>query len=512
MKLFKHPLTYIFLFSLFMHWQNIGISNMEGPDNPRDYERAVQTSNGEYFPISGIEINYLKKTVRTPGGFVYLLMSIPHLFTDHPYAAVIFLGLLSSLTILVVFFMTREMNLLFMGGVLPCLFMTVNLNVNIFSREVFAPNYVLLFGALFFWVLYRAVQKPQSASQIFLLPLFALTSQIDLAHLALGLAMLCCFIFFRIKPSLQYQLLGLLICFLLYTPYILYLFQHNFQDIRDILMNIRSDLFFDHPQNALKAFLWTFLFAVPIPFEEYMFLLGKNFYETDIFRFMLLGLSVGFGLIAFVYPIMKFLKNDKKTLFKKPTALSFILICVASVITVNLLRMADCHARYLYTIIPLIAILKTMGVEYLHHEYKTGIKKMILYGLAVIFFITSISEFSKYLCFVKDNAFGTTKDYLNAISYMQSESNNNYQVVSEMDPSDLNALYMLAKYHYKALPKHPKGIEHFAFNYIELPLSDHNTVKFYFHREDPYYPLPENISKQTSSFKRFGTIQIFRLK
>lgn len=523
-KVFGYPLIYIFVFSLFLHWYHIDIASIDGPDEPRDYERAVRVSNGEFFPVHGIEINYIKKKVGTPGGFVYLLMSIPHLFSDYPYASIIFLGLLASLTVIVVYFMAKEMGLSTGGASLASIFMAVNLNVNILSRHVFAPNYVLLFGALFFWVLYRTVRNPHGTTQIFLLPVFAMAIQINLSHVSLALAILACFVFFRKRPLIQYQLIGALICGLLYLPYIIHLVQTDFQDIKDIIFNIESDFFMRTPRDAFKAILWPFIFSLPIPeWGVYMFPYVRNFYRPDIIRVIMLSLSFIFGIVVLLCPVIAFLKNGRKGFSWKNPTLPFLLISGASVIIVHLIRLSYCQAKYLYTIIPLVAILQAMGLDDLYHKSKAGIKRAAVCGLAAVFFITSVSEFFQHLSFFKNSMYGTLRNQLDAISYMQTESGNNYAIVSEMDSTRLNGIYMLAKYHYKILPRHPNGVVYFGYNDIKLPLPDDHTIKFYYHNDFPPNELaaeygdslpnklPVEIVKQAVSVKQFGALRIFRL-
>ncbi len=515
MKILKSPLLYIFAFSLFLHWTSIGTSTMTGPDDPRDYERAVQVSNGEYFPIYGFEINYLTtKDSFVPGGFLYLLMALPHTISDHPYASIYFLGFLASLSAILVYYIARNMRLSTTTTYIAFLLFIANLNVNILSRNLFGANYILFFGTLFLWTLYRSIFTKNSKSEIFLLPLICLAVQIDLANISFLFALLCSFMFFRKRPNLQYQAIGIFIVLLLYMPYILNLFQTDFQDIKKIFSTIGSDLFYEHPQKSLKSIYWLTIFSTPRIIDEFIFGYENFFYKNNLLFTTIQKITYLFGLIILIFPTFQLKKNKTDQSNKIYSTIIFLIIFICSIIFVNLIRLADCQPWYLYSIIPAIVLLQAIGFNALYKMASLPYMKHILQILIVIFITTSLISFKYFLEFNKKNMHGTLKNHLDATKYMKNTSKGNYQIISNMDIEHLHALYMIAKYQDKILPKHPKGKIHFPYNDIGLPFPDKNTSVFYFYEQNlQNEEIIDSTMVENSLKKRtFGNLEVYKLK
>jgi hypothetical protein len=187
----------------------------------RDFDRAFNLVNGNYFPLAGSELN---NSGRLPGPFLYLLLAIPILINSSYESVIAFNLILNCASVIGLFFVAKK----FFGvyvGILSAILLSFNLTHIGAAGFPFNPSYLFLLVPLYLWFVFELSVNRNIKFLPIIILIVSLGVQLHFSFSTFYLAPILLIFLFRIKipvKTILMSIVGAAICF---SPYVIYLKQ-----------------------------------------------------------------------------------------------------------------------------------------------------------------------------------------------------------------------------------------------------------------------------------------------
>ncbi len=216
-NLLKILLVVYIILGIFLRWKELDFINLIDWWT-RDFDRAFSLFDGDYFPLAGPEST---GGGRLPGPFLSLFLAIPLLF-HRSYESIFFFNfLLSSGSLVFMFFVVRRYFEFRIAAISTILFSIHILNVYAISYPInpsFLPVFLICFLGLFLEFILK--KDLRAFSLMFLI--INLVSQIHFSIATYYLVVIAGVVVFRIKIPLKNILITVLLTLACFSPYLFY--------------------------------------------------------------------------------------------------------------------------------------------------------------------------------------------------------------------------------------------------------------------------------------------------
>ena len=172
--------------------------------------------------------------IYNPPAVIYLLM-IPAALSSNPVWGAVFIALLAIASVLLTYVFTRRYYGRLAGTLAALLYATAPVAV-FYSRFMWNQNLLLFFVPLLIWFLFRGVVTRRPNWLFPSVILVALLVQFHASSIVLAASLLIALLLAPRRTIRWYDfILSIVGVFVLYSPYILWLVQTNFQDVHTLL-------------------------------------------------------------------------------------------------------------------------------------------------------------------------------------------------------------------------------------------------------------------------------------
>jgi hypothetical protein len=187
----------------------------------RDFDRAFNILEGNYFPLAGPEVN---NGGRLPGPFMYIFLTIPLLFNKSYESILIFNLILNLGSIVGLFFVLRRFFNIYFASTATAL---VSINIFHIGAVQFPinPSFLFPFVVLFLWFLLEFFLNKKRNYFLLVILVFCLSIQFHYSFATYLLVLIILCGVFKTKASKDILLRSLLIAVICFSPYFLYKIQ-----------------------------------------------------------------------------------------------------------------------------------------------------------------------------------------------------------------------------------------------------------------------------------------------
>jgi len=199
-------------------------------DHVRDVSTATAIATGTNFPLLGPRVGWTEAYL---GPLYFYLLAIPFSVAQDPIAGVAFVAFSHLLAVIALYRFATE----FFGtraALYACGFFAVFPLANFSSRLVWHAGLVPPLVVLFVHALFRLIVKGRS-TVVLLFVLLAVLTQLHLTAIALAGVGLAGVLAFRPRLQIAHVAVGAGIFAVLYLPYLIYEFTHQFQNIGEFI-------------------------------------------------------------------------------------------------------------------------------------------------------------------------------------------------------------------------------------------------------------------------------------
>ena len=348
----------------------------------RDFDRAFNIIDREYFPLAGSESN---NGGRLPGPFLYILLSIPLLFNYSYESIFLFNFSLNIASIVMLFFVVRRFFGFYVASFSTILFL---INLQHIDSAGFPINPAFIFPMIVLFIWFLLEFSLNKSTKFFPLIVLVLSLAVQL-HYSIAtyifVPILIIFIF-RIKIPLKSILISIFILLVCFSPYFIYknkTFEPNvigsgtFEKQNDhSISNIVSII---TAQNTLKR----------MTFQN-----GVN--KWELFRYNYAFINYLIISVCFYYFLFFVIKNSARKKFQacKKESILLLLFYIPALIY-GIANPHKSHQWYNYIFILPVTILIAVFIS---HLYEFSSQKLHL-SLSTLFTLTLIGYFTYYTNF-----------------------------------------------------------------------------------------------------------------
>lgn len=309
-KVLKILLIAIFLTGVYLRLINIDLVEFKS-DEARDMFVAKKIIDDGTMPLQGppsqIGIN--------SGPIEYYILSPIVWISADPVLSAIFMSAINIFALYLCYMFGKKFFNERVGLISLALF-SICIWPVLYSRKIWNPCFLPPFTLLFFFSLYKILEKKSNYIILSLLSL-ALLFQFHLSTIVFTIPLLMVLIYKRFEMNKKYFVIGLMSFVLLFMPYALFEFSHNFPNTDRFFEILRSysiekrNNFFDVMKNVLSVSFGSNL--------EYLLGASKNvFPKTSLF---LIGIAYYLQVLLFIAGVgfvffKSFLMKNKKYKFQ----------------------------------------------------------------------------------------------------------------------------------------------------------------------------------------------------
>jgi 4-amino-4-deoxy-L-arabinose transferase-like glycosyltransferase len=214
-----------------------GWARLTGPDlgwfmmdQARDAAAALKIAEGTSFPIVGP----VARGLYALGPLYYYLIAVPFLFSKDPAAAVLFIGLLNSVSVYLTYRLGREFFSPTVGLIGAALYAVFPMTI-VSSKAMWNPGLVPFFTVIALYSLFHFVVAGRPWGLTVTLAALGCLLQLHLSALALVLLLVVVLALFRPSIPWRHALVGLGLASVLFAPYAVFEATRGFQGIADAL-------------------------------------------------------------------------------------------------------------------------------------------------------------------------------------------------------------------------------------------------------------------------------------
>lgn len=459
-------------------------------DEARDAIVIKNLVEGKEFPLLGAPFSGGGRS----GPVYYYLLAIPYFFVRDPVASSFFVGLLNVFAVFVVYrigkgFFNKNV------GLIASAFLAVSPYAVIYSRKIWNSDVLVPFAVLFIYFFLKFINKKNSRYFIFSIIPLAFTLQIHPTAIALPILLVLCLLFFKMKVKLKSFLISAAIFVLLFTPFIYYEVNHNFEYTKAFI-NYKSKVV----NKGLNDLTWTHLInsSTGLNFGFFIGSSSQEFYSqlnginnVLILVFILL-------LVSLVYIIKRIANRDKLTK-------NYIVLVLWFIIPLIILAFysGGLYPHYHNIIIPAYFLAIVILAEKLIF-HKNKFVKYASTALIILLIATDIVFLQTFFNLINKNG-GAAGDYdvgykykFEVVNFIVKDSgSNSFKATNYLDRNELNLEYT---YIFSELGKSPSSNanqEYLILNTFTTHLNstENNFVSSYPHfKFGPMevYKLPSN--------------------
>jgi hypothetical protein len=202
---------------IFLRWEELSLIHLIDWWT-RDFDRAFNLIDGNYFPLAGPETT---GGGRLPGPFLYLFLSIPLLF-KYSYESIFFFNfILSSASLIGLFFVVRRYFDFYVAAISTILYSVHILNLYSVSYPI-NPSFLAIFLIGFLAFFMEFVLNKNLKAFVLMLLIITLAAQIHFSIATYYLVVIAGVAVFRIKIPLKTVFISTLLVVICYSPYIIY--------------------------------------------------------------------------------------------------------------------------------------------------------------------------------------------------------------------------------------------------------------------------------------------------
>lgn len=364
--------------------------NVASGDTLEHYYNMRKYYDNKIFPVTGAHLVspplligseeiYDTNIPKIPGGAFYWQYVLLYFLSGENIQTARFLNyiLITISPIIFLFFILKKFGLKIMSIITSILF--VNINFLNLQNEIYNPDtvFILSFLSITLILIYISSDNKMSyIASIFIFPVLALEA---MCHIAVFFSIIPAFVIYliiRIKRTKHYIIplsAGILISFLLYTPYIIYEISNGFPNFMNVI-NLKNSVkpIIQPPQ------IWSVLFF-PTNEPNYNYgnkiaIIFTRWFNGDIkliFSFIFYMISVLIGVSSFIIFISDFFKkklNNNDDLIFKESALLYFIYITATIALFMLLNLGAARPRYFYNIFPLTFIPIIYFIKKIEHK------------------------------------------------------------------------------------------------------------------------------------------------
>lgn len=197
-------------------------------DQARDAAAALDIAEGASFPLVGP----IARGLYALGPLYYYLIAVPFLFSRDPAAAVLFIGLLNSVSVYLTYRLGTEFFSPSVGLIAAALYAVFPMAV-ISSNAMWNPGFVPFFTIVTLYALFRFVIAGRPWGLTVTLAALGCLLQLHLSALTLVLLLVVVLALFRPSIPWPHAVLGLGLAGTLFIPYAVFEVTRGFQGIAD---------------------------------------------------------------------------------------------------------------------------------------------------------------------------------------------------------------------------------------------------------------------------------------
>lgn len=248
--------------------------------------------------------------IYNPPIMMYLLAA-PLYFSRHPVVATLYVALFNIVAVYLCYLFAKKF-LSRRAGIIAALLFAVSPWPVLFSRKIWAQDFLPLFIIAFFYFTLEWIVTRKSRCVIPLLLFLSFSCQLHMTALTLLLVPVLIWLIYRPTIGIRHLLLGVGVFLLLYSPYLYYEFTHDFQNTRGFITYSKKPSVFQEEGLTIPLEMMTTL--------GFQYSLGQSyneFYGGSIHVYVLDLLPI----LVFILGVLYLLKNIRSN----PTYLVLLL-------------------------------------------------------------------------------------------------------------------------------------------------------------------------------------------